>query len=90
MKVAPTRRRGGRIAGFDGLRAVSVLLVFAGHKMVNGLALARDFKDPLPLGSMGVRILFVLSGFLIVGRFVGTSAHFGMQLGTRPRRRLNT
>jgi len=65
--MALTSHRGGRIAGFDGLRAVSVLLVFAGHKMVNGLSLLRDFKDPLPLGSMGVRIFFVLSGFLIVG-----------------------
>lgn len=59
--------RVGRIAGFDGLRALSVLMVFAAHKIANGLPLERDVIEWLPLGSLGVKFFFVLSGFLIVG-----------------------
>jgi len=58
-----------RIAGLDGLRAFSIAFVLIGH--LNG---TRDFKLPgpaeaflkaVPLASMGVRVFFVISGFLI-------------------------
>jgi peptidoglycan/LPS O-acetylase OafA/YrhL len=48
-----------RISGFDGLRALAVLMVFADHR----LALVK----PLHMGGFGVRLFFVLSGFLIIG-----------------------
>jgi len=47
----------GRIAGFDGLRALAFLLVFFSHK--SGIAHAD------PFGDVGVWLFFVLSGFLI-------------------------
>ena len=48
----------GRIRGFDGVRALAVLLVFLQHDT----AVGGDFY----LGSYGVWLFFVLSGFLIV------------------------
>ena len=57
-----------RIASLDGLRAVSIALVLFAH-----LAGTRGFPVPysvgnfLELGSLGVRVFFVISGFLITG-----------------------
>jgi peptidoglycan/LPS O-acetylase OafA/YrhL len=48
---------GGRIWGFDGLRAIAFLLVFASHKIA--------FKHADSVGDVGVGLFFVLSGFLI-------------------------
>jgi len=48
-----------RIAGFDGLRAIAFLLVFASHKF------PIEHRDPF--GDIGVWTFFVLSGFLITG-----------------------
>lgn len=48
----------GRIAGFDGLRAIAVIFVFCEHRIP-------AFKV-LHLGGYGVWLFFVLSGFLIV------------------------
>lgn len=46
-----------RIAGFDGLRALAFLAVFANHKL--------EIPQRDALGSVGVWTFFVLSGFLI-------------------------
>ncbi len=48
---------GRRIRGFDGLRAIAFLLVFASHKI--------DFAHANSFGDAGVWLFFVLSGFLI-------------------------
>ena len=48
-----------RIAGFDGLRAIAVLMVLAEHKL--------PFAHRLALGGWGVHLFFVLSGFLVIG-----------------------
>ncbi|WGS54050.1 acyltransferase [Paraburkholderia sp. D15] len=47
-----------RIAGFDGLRAIAVLMVFFQHRL---------FGDVGEMGHLGVWIFFALSGFLIIG-----------------------
>ncbi|MET3248244.1 peptidoglycan/LPS O-acetylase OafA/YrhL [Burkholderia sp. OAS925] len=47
-----------RIAGFDGLRAIAVLMVFLQHRL---------FGDIGEIGHLGVWIFFALSGFLIIG-----------------------
>jgi peptidoglycan/LPS O-acetylase OafA/YrhL len=54
---APTR-----IPSLDGIRAVAIGLVIISH-------FSKDYGwgDPLDLGSLGVRIFFVISGFLITG-----------------------
>ncbi len=51
-----------RIPSLDGIRAVSIALVMISHY-------GRDsgHGDPFELGSLGVRIFFVISGFLITG-----------------------
>ncbi|MDB5088612.1 MAG: hypothetical protein JWR09_2606 [Mucilaginibacter sp.] len=47
------------LPGLDGLRAVSIMLVLAGHFLIG-----TKWVDYLP-GSIGVNIFFVISGFLI-------------------------
>jgi peptidoglycan/LPS O-acetylase OafA/YrhL len=51
-----------RIPSLDGIRAVSISLVIYSH-------FAKDigWGDSMDLGSLGVRIFFVISGFLITG-----------------------
>jgi peptidoglycan/LPS O-acetylase OafA/YrhL len=57
---------------FDGLRAVAVLLVMAGHAQLIG------FADG---GLVGVTIFFVLSGYLITGILIADGARKITQLG---------
>ncbi|MFT4070212.1 acyltransferase family protein [Paraburkholderia sp.] len=67
-----------RIAGFDGLRAIAVLMVFLQHRL---------FGDVGEIGHLGVWIFFALSGFLIIGilssqraRIETGSSRFGAEL----------
>lgn len=50
---------GGRIKGFDGLRALGMLVVFLTHRTT--------FVHDLEIGSAALWMFFVLSGFLIIG-----------------------
>ena len=57
-----------RIPSLDGLRAISIVLVFAHH--VAGTVyspIPKALTDHLALGELGVRFFFVISGFLITG-----------------------
>jgi peptidoglycan/LPS O-acetylase OafA/YrhL len=67
-----------RIAGFDGLRAIAVLMVFLQHRL---------FGDVGEIGHLGVWIFFALSGFLIIGilssqraRIESGGSRFGAEL----------
>jgi len=63
-------RRGGRsIPSLDGLRAVSILLVIAAHASGSAGAPAalRRAMNVIDFGNLGVRVFFVISGFLITG-----------------------
>lgn len=53
----------GRIPSLDGLRAISIALVFIAHASGTGLLLPKRLVDIA--GDLGVRTFFVLSGFLI-------------------------
>jgi peptidoglycan/LPS O-acetylase OafA/YrhL len=58
-----------RILGLDGLRAFSISFVLIGHmhetRNVQLPALVESFLKAVPLAAMGVRVFFVISGFLI-------------------------
>ena len=69
-----------RIAGFDGLRAIAVLMVFLQHRL---------FGDIGEIGHLGVWIFFALSGFLIIGILSTQRARIeagGSQFGAELRR----
>ncbi len=51
-----------RIPSLDGLRTISVFLVITSHFLYT-----IGYEDYLNLGSLGVRVFFVISGFLITG-----------------------
>lgn len=56
----------GRIPSLDGVRAVAIILVLISHSFGTENFLSRDWIPRIgDLGNFGVRIFFVLSGFLI-------------------------
>ena len=58
--------RGDRIPSLDGFRAISIGLVLFGHLLgTSGFFLPHTLNDHLALGELGVRVFFVISGFLI-------------------------
>lgn len=69
---------GGRIRGFDGLRAIAFLLVFASHKIHFRHAYTDSFGD------VGVWLFFVLSGFLITRILARSRAEIESGLSTVP------
>jgi peptidoglycan/LPS O-acetylase OafA/YrhL len=57
-----------RIPSLDGLRAISIALVFAHHVAGTPYSpLPAAVANHLALGELGVRVFFVISGFLITG-----------------------
>jgi peptidoglycan/LPS O-acetylase OafA/YrhL len=61
------------IRGFDGVRAIAVLMVIVGHMALTKTYLAADYLRlyGLVAASRGVDIFFVLSGFLITTLLIG-------------------
>lgn len=70
-----------RIQGLDGLRAVSITLVLVAHIVgTRGLALPSWVEESvghLRLGTLGVRVFFVISGFLITTLLLREHARSG-------------
>jgi peptidoglycan/LPS O-acetylase OafA/YrhL len=66
----------GRIQGFDGLRAIAFLLVFASDKIY--------FAHAESFGDVGVRLFFVLSGFLITRILARSSSEIEGSPATTP------
>lgn len=86
--AAASSDRGGDVSGardttyyprLDGLRAVAVALVFVEHFVFN------DFVRELHLGGVGVKLFFVLSGFLITSILLDTKSQ-GMPLAKAAQR----
>lgn len=68
----------GRIAALDGLRAIAILLVLGAHV---GEAFIHDpssaWMAPFTNGSFGVRLFFVLSGYLITSLLLAEQERHG-------------
>lgn len=62
-----TNRTNREILGFDGVRAIAVLIVMAGHSHISYNLLAESYPSIYVMfaSTRGVEIFFVLSGFLI-------------------------
>src|SRR4051812_29751210 len=57
-----------RIPSLDGLRAISIALVLFSHLAgTRGFPVSAAAANPWALGSFGVTVFFVISGFLITG-----------------------
>jgi peptidoglycan/LPS O-acetylase OafA/YrhL len=57
-----------RIPSLDGLRAISIALVLVSHLAgTGGFPISAATMNPWALGSLGVTVFFVISGFLITG-----------------------
>lgn len=70
MNIESTAKNDDRILGFDGVRALAVLLVFASHIWLGVPELMKyGWYEVFPRGGfLGVNVFFVLSGFLITYR----------------------
>jgi peptidoglycan/LPS O-acetylase OafA/YrhL len=66
-----------RIPSLDGLRALSISLVLAAHALGHNGPAFRDVQLVGVLGSLGVRIFFVISGFLITSLLLNETAATG-------------
>jgi peptidoglycan/LPS O-acetylase OafA/YrhL len=75
MTTAATREPAGagRIASLDGLRAISILAVLFGHLLGTRNFLSSDAWKSTGIGDLahlGVRVFFVISGFLITSLLI--------------------
>src|SRR4051812_44901367 len=61
-RIVLSNQAGKRIPSLDGLRAVSIILVIVSHVL-----LGMHIQPAANIGDLGVRIFFVISGFLITG-----------------------
>jgi peptidoglycan/LPS O-acetylase OafA/YrhL len=68
-----TRSQSGsdRIPSLDGLRALSILLVLLAHVSgTTGFPIPMHVMETFDIGNMGVRVFFVISGYLITGLLI--------------------
>ncbi|NUP12172.1 MAG: acyltransferase [Polyangiaceae bacterium] len=84
--TSPRTQRSERIPCLDGLRAISIAMVIAAHMegtmthdWTGPMALSDDLPmgDFVDLGSLGVRVFFVISGFLITKLLIEEQARTG-------------
>ena len=66
----------GDIPSLDGLRALSIFLVLAGHANP-GVQYSHAFKIGIDYANLGVRVFFVISGFLITSLLLKEQARTG-------------
>ena len=67
-----------RIPSLDGLRAISILFVLFSHAVGTHHFLAEGQVGPLlGLGELGVRVFFVISGYLITTLLLEETARYG-------------
>jgi len=80
-----------RVPSFDGVRGIAILLVLAGHTAANYeplSPLARRWMEAFANASFGVRLFFVLSGYLITSLLIEELVRTGkIRLGAFYRRR---
>src|SRR5215510_1136627 len=72
---AGSAMRGDRIPSLDGLRAISITLVLLSHLLgTAGFFLPLGIIQYIALGDLGVRVFFVISGFLITNLLLSEAA----------------
>lgn len=80
-----------RVPSFDGVRGIAILLVLVGHTASNYQPVspwARRWLEAFANASFGVRLFFVLSGYLITSLLIEELARYGkISLGAFYRRR---
>lgn len=64
-----------RLPSLDGIRGIAILLVMASHAEMAGAAMPREWI--VRLGDFGVKLFFVLSGFLITALLLQEQARTG-------------
>jgi len=70
--------RSDRICSLDGLRAISIALVLISHlSATRGFPVSQAAVEVFELGQLGVRIFFVISGFLITRLLLDELDHRG-------------
>jgi peptidoglycan/LPS O-acetylase OafA/YrhL len=70
--------RANRIPSLDGLRAASILLVVFSHELgTRGFLRVETVGPFINLGNLGVRVFFVISGFLITSLLLEEQREFG-------------
>lgn len=68
-----------RIPSLDGLRAISIAMVVVGHALgTRGLrSLPPEVHHVMDLGNLGVRVFFVISGYLITSLLIAEHDRYG-------------
>lgn len=67
-----------RIPSLDGLRAISIVFVLIGHAVgTQGFEVDREHMRWFALGNLGVRVFFVISGYLITTLLINEHEKYG-------------